>query len=153
MTESWSLEGYPCLLLLEVAPEPQFIEEAPALDGAQLRDDLRVLAPAPVPAADELVVAATVEEADARALVPGAHYAKQNNENNAIAPDLFLRACTICLLNRLNMIILPCGHLIMYSPCSEEHGRRRFTCTICRSPIESIIRVYYAYFVIYDVFQ
>ena len=28
------------LLLLEVALEPQFIEEAPALDGAQLPDDL-----------------------------------------------------------------------------------------------------------------
>ena len=109
-----------------MAPEPQFIEEAPALDGTQLRDDLRVLAPAPVPAADELVVAATIEEADARALVPDAHYAEQNNENNAIAPDLFLRACTICLLNRPNMIVLPCGHLIMCGPCSEEHERRRY---------------------------
>lgn len=55
--------------------------------------------------------------------------ADQTNEKNL---------CAICYVNKFNMALVPCGHLIC-----EKCASLVISCHICRSPFKDIIHVYY----------
>jgi hypothetical protein len=48
--------------------------------------------------------------------------------------------CVICTVNLRNVILMPCKHYTICSDCFEVLDQTK--CPMCRSPIESTIRVF-----------
>lgn len=67
----------------------------------------------------------TTEEADSR-------ITQKNITNSNI--------CKICYDRELNIVFLPCGHIIACETCSVKI----LTCSICRTRIEKIVKVYFS---------
>jgi len=50
--------------------------------------------------------------------------------------------CIVCAGEKIDHVILPCGHMVLCSTCSQEILRLGSTCPICRQPITAINRVF-----------
>lgn len=50
--------------------------------------------------------------------------------------------CKICFANKINTVIIPCGHLCVCDSCAKYLTGPKPTCPICRSAISKIIRAY-----------
>ncbi|XP_071956264.1 baculoviral IAP repeat-containing protein 7-like [Antedon mediterranea] len=48
------------------------------------------------------------------------------------------RTCKICMDNEINVLFMPCGHLVTCETCSRSIQ----VCPICRKPIQSCIKTY-----------
>lgn len=53
-----------------------------------------------------------------------------------------LLSCKVCLINRLEITIQPCGHLAVCQRCCLRLRSLENKCPICRGPIEDAIRTY-----------
>ena len=62
-----------------------------------------------------------------------------NNEHDEIAKDGD-KTCVVCLINKNNYCIVPCGHQCICYKCSKHSSLK--DCPICRVKIEKTIRVY-----------
>lgn len=51
-------------------------------------------------------------------------------------------ACAICFENEAIMVLNPCGHAKFCNQCIQQHMENSPVCPICRSRIESTIRIY-----------
>ena len=49
------------------------------------------------------------------------------------------KECLICLTETRSVIIMPCGHLCVCSQCGTEIHKQKYTCPICRGPINSLV--------------
>jgi len=47
--------------------------------------------------------------------------------------------CVICLDEKCNTIIMPCGHLTVCKGCAKSLHQKKQPCPICRGAIESLI--------------
>ncbi|XP_052086895.1 baculoviral IAP repeat-containing protein 7-B-like [Mytilus californianus] len=59
------------------------------------------------------------------------------NQNEAIDPRLI---CKVCLVNKLEFTIQPCGHLVICHSCCQLLFSQKKPCPVCRGPIEKAIR-------------
>ena len=50
------------------------------------------------------------------------------------------KICKICYTNELNVVFLPCGHVVSCTKCAEV----LYKCPICRSYIENSNRIYFS---------
>ena len=53
--------------------------------------------------------------------------------------------CVICKTNIINTINFPCQHACMCVDCSRCYGKVQNICPICRTPLQSIDRIYLSY--------
>lgn len=51
-------------------------------------------------------------------------------------------ACVICLERGKEVAIAPCGHLCLCQSCSESLSQPSSSCPVCRSPVQSLLRIY-----------
>jgi hypothetical protein len=49
--------------------------------------------------------------------------------------------CVICMDNRINTVMVPCGHFCICHPCARELSH---VCPICRSHVQMVQRIYHA---------
>ena len=47
--------------------------------------------------------------------------------------------CLVCLDNKKDTVIMPCGHLCVCSECGPSLVKNKHTCPICRSHIQNLI--------------
>lgn len=59
------------------------------------------------------------------------------NQNEAIDHRLI---CKVCLVNKLEFTIQPCGHLVICHTCCQLLFSQKKPCPVCRGPIEKAIR-------------
>lgn len=64
-----------------------------------------------------------------------------------ITEDLTHRlACKICMRDEMNVLYLPCKHMLICMPCHSETVRRAtggdLSCSACRSKVTSVLRCY-----------
>lgn len=59
------------------------------------------------------------------------------NQNEAVDPRLI---CKVCLVNKLEFTIQPCGHLVICHSCCQLLFSQKKPCPVCRGPIEKAIR-------------
>lgn len=50
--------------------------------------------------------------------------------------------CKICLVKRVNAVVVPCGHLSFCMKCISDHRRTNAKCPVCRQNITKIVRVF-----------
>ena len=75
------------------------------------------------------------EKADFRALMIGESSVSQEDSDT----------CKICFVEKINAVILPCGHFSLCIDCGKKFMRKHPTgakCPICRKPVASIQQVY-----------
>ncbi len=56
-------------------------------------------------------------------------------ENEAMREE---RMCKICMDNDVNIVFLPCGHLVSCQECAPNIKK----CAVCRAPIRDTVRTY-----------
>lgn len=59
------------------------------------------------------------------------------NQNETIDHRLI---CKVCLVNKLEFTIQPCGHLVICHSCCQLLFSQKKPCPVCRGPIEKAIR-------------
>lgn len=47
--------------------------------------------------------------------------------------------CTICLTERKDTLIMPCGHFCVCHECGKQLVAAKHTCPVCRGNIQSLI--------------
>lgn len=48
------------------------------------------------------------------------------------------RECSMCLMNDISVILLPCAHQVLCEECNEDHEKQgATTCPLCRAVIQS----------------
>jgi len=52
--------------------------------------------------------------------------------------------CAVCMENRRNCVLRPCGHLCTCAPCGRTLVARRDLCPICRAVIVDVVEFYRA---------
>lgn len=67
--------------------------------------------------------------------------------NNELEKNPALNMCCICKNENSNVILIPCAHLCVCIRCfymmkKNAHGALEENCPMCRTPIESEIRIY-----------
>jgi hypothetical protein len=82
---------------------------------------------------------------------PASHYGVGNNcDNNKIkekeeqlseiSSEKDENLCVICLDNKKNIVLVPCGHVCICDSCKEKNIK---DCPICRTKIENMIKAYW----------
>ena len=69
-----------------------------------------------------------------QASADGAHTMLSDGDDGSIVR----RKCCICLISRISVVVIPCGHACMCRRCSFQVS----TCPICRIPIQAQQRFY-----------
>jgi hypothetical protein len=57
------------------------------------------------------------------------------------------RICTICRVNEPNIVVVPCGHVIMCNGCTIEFKKNKVTkpvCTICKGGIDTMYKIFFS---------
>ena len=79
------------------------------------------------------------------------YYKRQNYllrvRNNELEKNPALNMCCICKNENSNVILVPCAHLCVCTRCfymmkKNAHGALEENCPMCRTPIESEIKIY-----------
>ncbi|MGH0192253.1 UNVERIFIED_CONTAM: hypothetical protein FKN15_020077 [Acipenser sinensis] len=63
-----------------------------------------------------------------------------NNESGQSNKETEEYLCKICMDNKINVVLLPCGHLVSCLQCASALNR----CPICRVSLQSYVRTYLA---------
>ncbi len=63
---------------------------------------------------------------------------QRNSARNEINDESFI--CVICFYQRREVVLLPCGHLIMCFDCAQACVSK--PCAVCRRKVESMHLIY-----------
>ncbi len=50
--------------------------------------------------------------------------------------------CIICMDQRREVVLVPCGHLVLCRKCSQRHITASKLCPVCKAPVREICKVY-----------
>ncbi|KAK3246307.1 hypothetical protein CYMTET_44155 [Cymbomonas tetramitiformis] len=50
--------------------------------------------------------------------------------------------CVICMDQRREMVLVPCGHLVLCRKCSQRHITASKLCPVCKAPVREICKVF-----------
>ena len=80
------------------------------------------------------------EELRAKKGLPPSDEANDNDDQQMDGGE----ECMICMDNKANTLVVPCGHSVVCAVCSEKlkDTPDRLTCVRCRSPIEEVLSDY-----------
>lgn len=64
-------------------------------------------------------------------------------DEDKLTPASHFTNCVVCLMNPRNIVLRPCGCLVLCDECREVLATRRYThCPTCRCKVESFCKVY-----------
>ena len=67
----------------------------------------------------------------------------RDNASGGSQATISQELCVICMINPIETVMIPCGHVCMCLLCARQVNKINFVCPLCREDIFQVFKIYF----------